>query len=117
MAQSDSSSHQEALDRKHANSYRNLENARKAAAKKKNYDTHKTRATLADIFRERFGNNFYDWQLDVTEAIILGLASIVIAGTGSGKTMPFMMPLLMDPMKKIIIISPLKVLQLDQVRD
>jgi ATP-dependent helicase YprA (DUF1998 family) len=47
----------------------------------------------------------------------MGLDSIVIAGTGSGKTMPFMMPLLMDPTKKIIIISPLKVLQLDQVRD
>ena len=72
--------------RKHTNSYRNLENARKAAAKKKNYDTHKTRAALADIFRERFGNNPYDWQLNVTEAIILGLDSIVIAGTGSGKT-------------------------------
>jgi hypothetical protein len=49
MAQSD---HQEVLDRMHANSYRNLENARKAAAKKKNYDTQKTRAALADIFRE-----------------------------------------------------------------
>ena len=117
MTQSDSSSRQEVLDQKHANSYRNLENARKAAAKKKNYDTHKTRAALSDIFRERFGNNPYDWQLDVAEAIILGLDSIVIAGTGSGKTMPFMMPLLMDPTKKIIIISPLKVLQLDQVRD
>ena len=114
MAQSDC---QEVLDRKHANSYRNLENARKAAAKKKTYDTHKTRAALADIFWERFGNDPYDWQLDVAEAIILGLDSIVIAGTGSGKTMPFMMPLLMDPTKKIIIISPLKVLQLDQVRD
>ena len=85
MAQSDSSSRQEALDRKHTNSYHNLENACKAAAKKKNYDTHKTRAALADIFRERFGNNPYDWQLDVTEAIILGLDSIVIAGTGSDK--------------------------------
>jgi hypothetical protein len=49
MAQSD---HQEVLDRMHANLYRNLENARKAAAKKKNYDTQKTRAALADIFRE-----------------------------------------------------------------
>ena len=88
MAQSDSSSRQEALDQKHANSYRNLENARKAAAKKKNYDTHKTQAALADIFRERFGNNPYDWQLDVAEAIILGLDSIVIASTGSDKRLP-----------------------------
>jgi bloom syndrome protein len=58
----------------------------------------------------------YPWQLDATEAILLGLDSIVIAGTGSGKTMPFMMPLTLDPKKKIIIISPLKVLQEDQVR-
>jgi len=79
MAQSDSS-HQEALDWKHTNSYHNLENAHKAAAKKKNYDTHKTRAALTDIFQERFRNNPYDWQLDVAEAIILGLDSIVIAG-------------------------------------
>ena len=73
MAQSD---RQEVLDWMHANSYCNLENARKAAAKKKNYDTHKTWVALADIFRERFGNDPYDWQLDVAEAIILGLDSI-----------------------------------------
>ena len=36
----------------------------------------------------------YSWQLDVTEAIFLGLDPVVIAGTGAGKTMPFMMPLL-----------------------
>ena len=100
MAQLDSSSRQEVLDRKHTNSYRNLENAHEAAqaAKKKNYDTHQTRMALADISWELFRNNPYDWQLDVTVAIILGLDSIVIAGTSSGKTMPFMMPLLMDPM-------------------
>ena len=49
MAQSDSSSRQEVFDRKNANLYHNLENARKAAAKKKNYDTHKTQVALADI--------------------------------------------------------------------
>ena len=32
------------------------------------------------------------------------------------KTMPFMMPLLFDKNKKVIIVSPLKVLQEDQVR-
>ena len=68
-------------------------------------------------FSRTIRDNPYNWQLDVTEAIILGLDSIVIAGTGSGKTMPFMMPLLMDPTKKIIIVSPLKVLQLDQARN
>lgn len=53
--------------------------------------------------------------MDVTEAMLVGLDSIVIAGTGAGKTMPFMMPLLLDPESKCIIISPLKVLQEDQV--
>jgi ATP-dependent helicase YprA (DUF1998 family) len=46
---------------------------------------------------------------------LLGLDSVVIAGTGAGKTMPFMMPLLLDTNKKVIIVSPLKVLQAHQV--
>jgi ATP-dependent helicase YprA (DUF1998 family) len=51
----------------------------------------------------------------MSEAIILGLNSVVIVGTGAGKTMPFMMPLLLDKVKKVVIVSPLKVLQADQV--
>ena len=53
----------------------------------------------------------YDWQLDVAEALLVGLDSIVIAGTGSGKTIPFMLPLLVHPKKMVLILSPLKVLQ------
>jgi bloom syndrome protein len=109
-------SRQDVLDQQHERSYRNLENSRKSAKKKTQYDSNKTRNDLARLFRERFGNDPYDWQIDVAEAIILGLDAIVIAGTGSGKTMPFMMPLLIDMSKKVIIISPLKVLQSDQVR-
>ena len=48
---------------------------------------------------------YYDWQLDVTEAIFLGLDCVVIAGTGSGKTMPFAMPLLVDRTKKKMVIK------------
>ena len=50
------------------------------------------------------------------EAIILDLDSVVIVGTGACKTMPFMMPLLLDKIKKVIIVPLLKVLQADQVR-
>jgi superfamily II DNA/RNA helicase len=49
------------------------------------------------------------------EAILLGINSLVIAGTGTGKTMPFMMPLMLDSKKKALIISPLKILQANQV--
>ncbi|KAI0692066.1 P-loop containing nucleoside triphosphate hydrolase protein, partial [Cerioporus squamosus] len=60
----------------------------------------------------------YAWQVDVAEALWLGLDTAVIAGTGAGKTMPFVMPLLVDKTKKkkVIIISPLNELELDQAR-
>jgi hypothetical protein len=53
--------------------------------------------------------------VDAAEAMLVGLDSVVIAGTAAGKTMPFMMPLLLDSKNKAIIISPLKILQADQV--
>ena len=55
------------------------------------YDWQQTRDDITSIFRERFGTDPYSWQLDLTEAILLGLDSVLIAGMGSGKTMPFMM--------------------------
>lgn len=92
-------------------SYQNLSTARLNAEE---YDSTTTRAQISNIFTTRFGKPPYDWQLDVTEAAILGLDCVVIAGTGMGKTMPFMMPLLHKPTAKSIFISPLKVLQEDQ---
>ena len=58
-----------------------------------------------------------DWQLDVTEVLLLGLSCVVIVGTGSGKIMPFAMLLLADQTKKrmVIVISPLNGLEEDQV--
>ena len=77
---------------------------------KKKPMTHKHTANSNRYSSSRwFGKDPYEWQLDITEPIILGLDSVVIAGTGAGKTMPFMMPLLLDKHKKVIIISPLKV--------
>ncbi|KAF8798685.1 hypothetical protein BYT27DRAFT_7122750 [Phlegmacium glaucopus] len=71
---------------------------------------------MSKLFQERSSQTPYGWQLDVAEAILLGLDSVVIAGTGRGKTIPFMLPLLLRPKKMpVIIISPLKVLQRDQV--
>ena len=98
-----------------ARSYKNLQKARLAAEKKTSYNSAETRARLTCEFRARMHSEPYPWQLDAAEAILLGLDSVVIAGTGSGKTIPFMLPLLLDKKKKIIVISPLKVLQEDQV--
>jgi bloom syndrome protein len=50
--------------------------------KKNNYYSNKTRCDLRALFSERFGSGAepYQWQLDVTEAILLGLDIFVIAG-------------------------------------
>lgn len=96
-------------------SQENLQKAREDALKKTKYDSAETRRQLQKIFSTRFGSTAYEWQLDVTEAILLGLDSVVIAGTGAGKTIPFMLPLLLREDKMILILSPLKVLQRDQV--
>jgi ATP-dependent helicase YprA (DUF1998 family) len=106
----------------HANvrirSYKLLEDAWLAASTSDAaYDSRQTRSIITQLFQARSGKIPYDWQLDVAEAILLGLDSMVIAGTGSGKTIPFMLPLLVHPEKIVIIISPLKVLQRDQVCD
>ena len=111
MSASNAASHVKMLVR----SYKNLDNARQAAATNNTYNSPDTRKRLTELFRARFGGDLHDWQLDVTEAILLGLDTILIAGTGSGKTMPFMMPLLLDDKKKVLVLSPLKILQEEQV--
>ena len=92
-----------------------LENVRKS---KSGYDTDATRALLTAAVKSVFdGNKPRKFQLDVAEALILGLDVTAIAGTGSGKTLPWMMPLLLEEnrAKIVLVISPLKALQADHV--
>ncbi|KAJ6507106.1 hypothetical protein DFH09DRAFT_1289076 [Mycena vulgaris] len=91
--------------------------ARKKARKKTGYDSEATRRDLARLFNESFKKPPYKWQIDVTEAFLLVLEVVLIAGTGAGKTIPFMMPLLLRREKYSLVISPLKVLQEDQLKD
>lgn len=59
----------------------------------------------------------HDWQLDVAEAVLLGLDTVLIAGTGCGKTLPFVLPLFADKTgySKVIIVSTLNELEKEQV--
>ena len=94
----------------------NLERARQQSAKKKKYSSSATRQKLRhELSSCTNGLEAYDWQLDVSEALLLGLDCTVIAGTGAGKTMPFVMPLFIQPKKIVLIISPLNALEEDQV--
>ena len=72
---------------------------------------------MKSLFVTASGKTPYDWQLDVAESLLLGLDTVVVVGTGSGKTIPIMLPLLLpeNKLKTMVIISPLKALQQDQV--
>ncbi|KAI0747610.1 P-loop containing nucleoside triphosphate hydrolase protein, partial [Daedaleopsis nitida] len=100
-------------------SMRNLQAVRQRAATDKGYNSATTRNTMTTRFRTASGGKKpYEWQLDVAEAFHLGLDCIVIAGTGSGKTIPYLLPLLLpeNEKKMIPVISPLKSLQRDQAK-
>ena len=98
-------------------SYQSLQNARNKAQKKDKYQYARVRDEIKNWVKERFGGRLpHDWQLDAAEAVLLGLDTIVVAPTGAGKTLPFIMLLAKCPKKKIIIISPLIALQQDMVR-
>jgi hypothetical protein len=67
-----------------ASAYKNLQIAQEEAAWKSGYNSSKTRSELISIFCNCFRHDPYEWQLDVTEAVLLGLDSVVIAGAGAG---------------------------------
>ncbi|KAJ7666122.1 P-loop containing nucleoside triphosphate hydrolase protein [Mycena polygramma] len=92
-----------------------LQKARDDARESRNYQSAPTRAKIRTEFRERNdGMTAHEWQVDMAEALHLGLDCSLIAGTGAGKTMPFVMPLFVESDKIIIIISPLNALEEDQ---
>jgi ATP-dependent helicase YprA (DUF1998 family) len=75
-----------------------LQKVRDEALKSRGYQSAPTRAKLRTEFSIRnAGMVPYGWQVDVAEALLLGLDCSVIAGTGAGKTMPFVMPLFVEP--------------------
>ncbi|KAI9451133.1 hypothetical protein F5148DRAFT_1290346 [Russula earlei] len=79
-----------------------------------NYAT--TQQSIENKFHAVFGGKPpYSWQVDITEALLLGLDCVVIAGTGSGKTMPFGMPLLDEAKDNmVVVISPLNELEAEK---
>ena len=97
-------------------SFKLLSNAR---TKRAGYDSQATRRALAESVTARYpAIQPYDWQIDIAEALALGLDATVIAGTGSGKTLPWALPLLLDENRDRIclVISPLNELEADHVR-
>ncbi|KAL6302952.1 hypothetical protein BKA93DRAFT_706632, partial [Sparassis latifolia] len=59
-----------------------LQTAREEASKLRGYDSHACHRRLIERFREANNKFPYGWQIDVGEALVLGLDYSVIAGTG-----------------------------------
>ena len=103
------------LEREKELSYKLLSDAR---ARKGGYDSQATRRTLSNSVTALCPAIMpYEWQIDLAEALTLGLDATVIAGTGSGKTLPWAMPLLLEENhdKICLVISPLNELEADHV--
>ncbi|KAG9088671.1 hypothetical protein FRC06_001930, partial [Ceratobasidium sp. 370] len=58
----------------------------------------------------------HDWQLEAALAIHLGWDVFILAGTGFGKTLPFIMNCLLDPTMIVWIVMPLNALANQQAR-
>ncbi|KAI0686049.1 hypothetical protein BC835DRAFT_1238823, partial [Cytidiella melzeri] len=69
---------------------------RKDAEANQKFDSAAARQRMTEECLRRTGNTPYSWQLDISEAILLGLDPVLMAGTGAGKTLPFVLPLLVD---------------------
>ncbi|KZT31462.1 P-loop containing nucleoside triphosphate hydrolase protein, partial [Sistotremastrum suecicum HHB10207 ss-3] len=54
------------------------------------------------------------WQLQAAQTVIQRRDCVVSAGTGSGKTLPFVMPLFYDDGLVAVILSPLTALANEQ---
>ena len=85
---------------------------------KEGYNPLATRRTSSDAVTALYPViTLYDWQVDLAEGLALGLDATVIARTGSGKTLPQAMPLLLERNhdRVCLVISPLNELEADHV--
>ncbi|KAF8552163.1 hypothetical protein OG21DRAFT_1511808 [Imleria badia] len=96
------------LDKKHPVDY--------LATLAENDRTDALRACLVVFIVTRFTIVPRVFQLKASLAILNGLDGIITAGTGSGKTLCLFIPILLRPNLISITISPLKRLQVTQVR-
>ncbi|VDC03193.1 unnamed protein product [Peniophora sp. CBMAI 1063] len=91
-----------------------LEEAREKAAP--SYNSAHARRVMTEECQRRSGGEItpFPWQLDIAECLLLGVDTELIAATGAGKTIPFVLPLFLDPKKCIVVLSPLNALEKDQ---
>ena len=104
-------------EKQRAHSAELLHCARDHAAKIHKYNSFEARKTMTEECNAHSGGVItpFPWQLDVAESLLLGMNCELIAPTGVGKTIPFVLPHFVSSNKVTLIISPLNALEVDQV--
>jgi ATP-dependent helicase YprA (DUF1998 family) len=100
-------------------SEKNMQRARIVAMMNKGFNREEWRDLAAECVKKATGYDAYSHQLNTGEALALGMDCLVVAGTGTGKTMAFTLPVMMakeGEWRMVWVFSPLKELQWDQVR-
>lgn len=95
-----------------------LDSLRRKTQKKWNgqaFDSELFRSAVVQAAKSRLGYAPYSWQTDICEAAYLGGDVLVSAGTGFGKTLPFVLSHFVVPNSVTVIVSPLTALENDQV--
>ena len=73
-------------------------------------------SNLSELAEKKFGKKPFQWQLEAAATVLKGEDLILDVGTGSGKSLVFTLPLVLDPTDVSITVSPLSALMIDQVR-
>lgn len=120
-------------------SYALLDASRERAKEAWGYDSVQARRIMKEecLSRSKGAITPHEWQLDIAECLVLGIDCELIAPTGSGKTIAFMLPMFYWQRPRtgnesgehatgktnkqgkptvLIIVSPLNTLEADQVR-
>jgi hypothetical protein len=70
---------------------------------------------LSSLAEAKLGIKPFEFQLEIAAAILRGEDVIADIGTGGGKTLCFILPILLSEHDLTIIVSPLNALMIDQV--
>jgi superfamily II DNA helicase RecQ len=70
---------------------------------------------LSSLAETKLGVKPFEFQLEIAAAILRGEDVIADIGTGGGKTLSFILPILLNEQDITIVVSPLSALMIDQV--
>ncbi|KAF5335493.1 hypothetical protein D9611_012205 [Ephemerocybe angulata] len=69
---------------------------------------------LVELSEDKLEKSPFDWQVEAAENLLRGEDTILDVGTGNGKSLTFLLPLLPNETDIVIVVSPLTALMMEQ---